>query len=415
MASAGALLLVVVTGSLAFIAGRVTSPEQRAAQAQPPPVTLAKATAQRRSLHPDVVTRGSITLDRPVTVEVTPPAGGHRAVITRVPVERGDRIRSGDLLVEVAGQPTFALRTPFSGYRDLTVGDRGTDVTALKTALRGSGFVLSRGDALNVADLSALRAFTRRRGYDLPSVASEPASEPASTTPPTTASTAPSATPAAAASATARRSWSFPASWWVGVPRLPATVSAVGPRVGALLNGTQAQFEITSEGPVLSIPDQPGVDLKLEAGARLTFSTDGGGDQKWQVAQVRPATSASGEGSGSGNGDAAGGGDAATSGGGNAVGASSSGGLVVTVQGGIPTSLLDATGKVTATSPDAGATLAVPLTAVTTSASGKPSVVVSSGGRQSEIEVVVGDQADGWVAITPVNGTVVEGTTVVLR
>lgn len=52
----------------------------------------------------------------------------------------GDTIRSGDLFSVVSGVPRIALHTEAPMYRALRVGDRGTDVGQLQSALAGLGY-----------------------------------------------------------------------------------------------------------------------------------------------------------------------------------------------------------------------------------------------------------------------------------
>ncbi|MCP3855110.1 MAG: peptidoglycan-binding protein [Actinomycetia bacterium] len=135
---AGLSALVVLTGSLWFVATRVESPDQAAADAKPPPATELTAPVEQRSLQQAVVTRGQVVVPSAVTVPV-PVGDEHRPVVSSFGVEAGEPVEDGSVLAVVSGRPLIALYADFEMYRDLQTGDTGDDVEAIQAALVAAG------------------------------------------------------------------------------------------------------------------------------------------------------------------------------------------------------------------------------------------------------------------------------------
>jgi HlyD family secretion protein len=116
----------------------IRSPQQLAANAQPPPPSVLTAPVERRVLREVVVVRGQVGPGQ--SFEVTPGSrSGEAGIVTGVRVRRGDRVSAGTVLLEVSGRPLIVLPGAVPAYRDLKPGATGADVAQLQAALAGLG------------------------------------------------------------------------------------------------------------------------------------------------------------------------------------------------------------------------------------------------------------------------------------
>ncbi|MFC8869537.1 peptidoglycan-binding protein [Streptomyces sp. NPDC057148] len=166
---------VAVGSALLAVAGFgasqvIKSPAQAAADTEPPPADVLTAPVERRVLKETVVLRGTVEAGESVTV--TPVASGGEGaaepVVTKLPVEAGDTVRAGQVLLEVSGRPVFALRGKVPVYRDLKPGAEGDDVAQLQKALRslGHGTGDDASGIFGAGTKAALQAFYAGLGYD---------------------------------------------------------------------------------------------------------------------------------------------------------------------------------------------------------------------------------------------------------
>lgn len=135
----GILVGAGTTSAVGLIGSRyIKSPQQLAADTAAPPLSTLTAQVERRVLKDTVVIRGRVGAGG--SFEVTPvPAGAVAPVVTRVQVRAGDEIQEAKAFVEVAGRPLFGLRGGLPVYRDLRPGDSGQDVAQLQQALEDLG------------------------------------------------------------------------------------------------------------------------------------------------------------------------------------------------------------------------------------------------------------------------------------
>ncbi|HET9381912.1 MAG TPA: peptidoglycan-binding protein [Streptomyces sp.] len=166
---------VVVGSTLLAVAGfaasqAVKSPAQAAADTEPPAADVLTAPVERRVLKETVVLRGTVTAGESVTV--TPVASGDEGatepVVTKLPVEAGDTVRAGQILLEVSGRPVIALPGRLPVYRDLKPGAEGDDVAQVQKALRdlGHGTGSDAPGTFGPGTKAALQAFYAGLGYD---------------------------------------------------------------------------------------------------------------------------------------------------------------------------------------------------------------------------------------------------------
>lgn len=178
-------LALVVVGALALAAGSwgaslfIESPRDVAARAAAPSPSLIAVPVELRKVGEEIVTRGVVAATQTVeAVPQTTPAGASRALISgRVP-KRADSIVAGSIVVEVSGRPVIALKGAVPAYRDLSLGDKGPDVTQVRAALASAG--LHTADPAGELGPSTARAITRlyeRKGYSAPPGGGLPAGE----------------------------------------------------------------------------------------------------------------------------------------------------------------------------------------------------------------------------------------------
>ncbi|MET7398943.1 hypothetical protein ABZS66_36235 [Dactylosporangium sp. NPDC005572] len=158
-------MTVGVTGAGLVASRWVRSPQQLIADQQPPGLTTITAPVERRVLKDTVVLRGKVQAGQ--TVDVTPtPRSGDRAVVTAVRVKAGQSFSAGSVMLEVAGRPLFAFPGSIPAYRDLHPGASGRDVAQLQAALKSLGFDPDEtAGELGQGTKDALTSFYLSRGY----------------------------------------------------------------------------------------------------------------------------------------------------------------------------------------------------------------------------------------------------------
>lgn len=166
-------LLVIVVSAVALssvatwvASAQIRSPAEVAARTAPPKPSPILVTVEERVLSTRVVTRGTAQFGSPRNLTITPSSlkSGSR-VITDLP-RPGDRVGSGDVLATISGRPVFVLEGRIPSYRDLGPGMTGADVRQLERSLRGLGLRPGRVDGrFDAATGSALSRLYRRHRY----------------------------------------------------------------------------------------------------------------------------------------------------------------------------------------------------------------------------------------------------------
>lgn len=126
---------------------RTKSPEQAAAESEPPAPSTVTATVEQRVLSDEVVFRGTITSVASYPVAVSGPEG-LAPIVSATPLGLDATVDEGSTLVEIAGRPVIALQGPVPPYRDLRPGDDGPDVRQLQDALRRVGVYSGPSDGV---------------------------------------------------------------------------------------------------------------------------------------------------------------------------------------------------------------------------------------------------------------------------
>lgn len=172
----GAVVLLTAGGLVG--AAFVKSPAQVAAEQSPAAPTTLLAAVKKQVVGTTVVLRGSVAGAEDVTATPSPAgnagSGGlqqaAKPLVTATPKAAGALVNPGDVIVEVSGRPLIALAGDDPAYRDLRPGDSGKDVTELRDALGKLGFS-SAGDQAGVfgaATKRAVQAYYKKIGFSAP-------------------------------------------------------------------------------------------------------------------------------------------------------------------------------------------------------------------------------------------------------
>ena len=160
----GALVLGVVLGRF------VVSPQDAAAEGEPPEPGLITVPVEFGELSNDVTLRGDVGFADPVEVDIDTADLGGPAVVTGQVPEVGSTLGALSVALEVAGRPVIVLPGSLPSYRTLRLGVSGPDVLQLKEALAAVG--ISPGNAAsNVFDSAtskAVAALYAAVGYPVP-------------------------------------------------------------------------------------------------------------------------------------------------------------------------------------------------------------------------------------------------------
>ncbi len=135
------VVVVVICALGSWIVGSsIRSPAEAAARTAPPTPSPILVPVEERMLTSDIVTRGTARFGLPIKVVLAPSdlkSGG--GVITTLP-ERGTQVYEGDVLLTVSGRPVFIFQGEIPVYRDLVPGIVGDDVLQLEGGLARMGF-----------------------------------------------------------------------------------------------------------------------------------------------------------------------------------------------------------------------------------------------------------------------------------
>jgi HlyD family secretion protein len=399
----------------------IRSPQQLAADAQPPAPSVLTAPVERKVLREVVVLRGQVSAGQ--AFEVTPGSrSGEAGIVTGVRVHRGDRVRAGTVLLEVSGRPLFALPGAVPAYRDLKPGATGADVAQLQAALAGLGHdphehnglfgtgtkqalaafyaglgypvsPVSAGDDQQVAQLQRQVTTAQRQVDDARDAVDAVAADPAATAGPR----------AAAAKALDRAQQDLAAARTeladlirVTGPMLPLSEYAFLPRFPATVDGLKASLGAAVAEPLITLSvGDPTVTATLstaqralcQPGAAVQVDGDGGLTATGTVASIGELAEPSADNAASG-------------------GVAAGYPMVVTPSPAVDPRFVGQSVRLTvAVAVSDGAALVVPVSALYAAADGQVYVTRRApDGSQSRVEVRPGLSAQGYVAITVVGG-----------
>lgn len=155
-----ALLLALAVGLL-VVAYVTPSKARPISHARPAPTTV----VEQGKIAATLVASGS--LKAADTQKVAIPTSTDTSVVTHVATQPGSGVPYCGVVMEVSGRPVFALSGQFPAYRDIHVGDSGTDVRQLQQALRACGYGIAVDGKAGPATARAVAAMYKRAGYTL--------------------------------------------------------------------------------------------------------------------------------------------------------------------------------------------------------------------------------------------------------
>lgn len=153
-------LLVLVLGIL--IGRSLTTTEGEAARTAQKHITTS-AQVERRAVGQSVTAQGTVRTGNQSTY--TPELAGDRSVVTSTQVNAGDALSPGRLIATVSDRPIITIPTEVRLYRNLSIGDDGSDARGLNAALRSWGYPAEGGSRWSEASHRAYLAFLRDQGY----------------------------------------------------------------------------------------------------------------------------------------------------------------------------------------------------------------------------------------------------------
>jgi peptidoglycan hydrolase-like protein with peptidoglycan-binding domain len=136
------LVLVAVAAVGGWVAGsRIESPAEAAARTAPPTPSPILVPVEERVLSSKVVTRGTAHYGMPQPISIAPSAlkADSTQLITTLPA-RNAQFKEGDVILTTSGRPVFVLQGGIPAYRDLVPGTSGKDVGQLEEGLERLGF-----------------------------------------------------------------------------------------------------------------------------------------------------------------------------------------------------------------------------------------------------------------------------------
>ncbi len=165
----GVLVAGLLIGGLWWVGSRVSSPEQRAAEAAAPVASPIGVPVEFRVLADTIITRGDVKPSGAVDVVWSGGSGvgASAGIVTATPVPVGGQVAEGQPVIEVAGRPVFLLAGSLPIYRDLSPGSAGDDVAQLQEILARLGFDPGEHDGVfGAGTKAAVEAWYRAEGYE---------------------------------------------------------------------------------------------------------------------------------------------------------------------------------------------------------------------------------------------------------
>lgn len=441
----GAMAVLVAGAGWWAGADRPGSAGAEQAERGPADVT---APVERRELSLQLVSRGTVVAAELVEVLAHPAGEGALAVVvTRVLRAAGDQVGAGEVVVELNNRPLLVLAGPVPLFRDIRPGDTGSDVAALQASLGAAGHRVPAGEAgrFGPATQEALRRVYAAAGYEPPYTRGDRAStemvvrdadaavararerveraRAAAASDPQAAAVELRAARDELSAAEAERhrvraseGVVAAARELVAVPQLPAVVYQVPTALGARLEAGERVALLGSGGLRVEVELTRAQLAALRDGTTIEVDSRERGYEASCTGDLAAASPAHGATDGPAGGGEAGGGEA---GGDQPPGAAPGGSplaVAVTCEPAPPPAMLGENLRVRINVPvSEGPALVVPVTAVVTEASGATYLDVARGGSFERVAVHVHGEADGFVAVEPVDGALEEGAEVRVR
>jgi multidrug efflux pump subunit AcrA (membrane-fusion protein) len=171
LSGALAVALLGATATAWYFAAQARTPAQRAEETEEPEDSVIAVRVEEGQLVDTM--EFTAVLDRTGDFPVPAPAapdGVEVALASKLPLEVGDEVNAGTVLLEVSGRPMIALPGDVPAYRDLVEGDSGPDVEQLQKALSWIYGTPVTGD-FDSRTASDLEKLYGNLGYEVPTTA----------------------------------------------------------------------------------------------------------------------------------------------------------------------------------------------------------------------------------------------------
>ncbi|MEU5156571.1 hypothetical protein [Glycomyces sp. NPDC021274] len=251
------LALLGATGTAWYFADQARTPAQRAEETAAPDDSVITVRVDQDQLIDtlDFDAELNRTGDFEIPAPANAPEGAETALASKLPLEVGDEVKAGTVLLEVSGRPMIALKGAVPAYRDLQEGDTGPDVEQLQLALQQIYGTPKTGkfDARTIADVKKLYDHA---GYDHATTSEEVVDE----TPEGEGDAPPEgegdedAENTGGGQTTTVERVTVPAAEVVFLPELPMQVSKINAKQSAPVTGIEGPLMVLASG-----------DWKLEA------------------------------------------------------------------------------------------------------------------------------------------------------
>lgn len=237
----GAVVLAVALVAGTWVLATVfQSPEQREANASPPPARAVFATVTLGTLADSRSYSGTVAYSDESGFTLPTGTDAVRNVVTGKSPTVGGTLKSGDVLTEVNTRPVFVVASPFDFFRDVGFGDNGADVRVLQAALAGRGFSISVDGVYGADTGAAVSRWYRDAGYEAPTRQREQTGATDSTGSSGSDKNTTDSAPKPVSDAF------VPVSELLAVPSLPATI-VTAPAVGAHIGGETTDLTLGTD------------------------------------------------------------------------------------------------------------------------------------------------------------------------
>lgn len=389
---------------------------------------IVTAEVEKRVLESLQVTRGTVIAPSRVTARA-PQAGEENlaVVVTELPHDESAEIVAGTVVVELNGRPVIGLPGEIPLFRDIHPGQTGPDVEAVQAALEAMGVAIPSDESgvFGRQTQAAIELLYKDRGYEPSStLESEDAVDQAIADAANALDTAEAALQQARnegvpdvssleeAVKSAQQEYNdvldsegviLPAQEILAVPELPAVLVDLPVSDGQTVQPGDAVASVGSSEFRVRIDLTPAQVSELVPDVEISVRSDRGYEATCTPGEARPAqTSGGGETEGPAGTDESGGASPGT-GSQEPSGSPEAYEMTVACDPRPPADALGQNLRVTMTvQRSEGAVLVVPVTAVTTTSDGGTYVeVVGEEAQPTRVDVTVGGEADGFVAVEP--------------
>lgn len=144
---------------------QIRSPSEEAARAGPPSPSVLTAEVESTRISAAVAVPGRVVAVSQTSVAVSEAHGATRLIVSKLPKRVGDSVSPGDVILEISGRPVFGLPGLIPLYRDISLGDNGTDVSNLQAALTRVGLKVGSPGVFDARTQAAVGELYRRARY----------------------------------------------------------------------------------------------------------------------------------------------------------------------------------------------------------------------------------------------------------